>query len=52
MRSKGEIEEQWNKAQDQEERGGTQWPGMTYEQGVAEALSWVLENTESKPMDD
>ena len=31
--------------------GSTQWPGMTYEQGVENALRWVLEGS-ANPMED
>ena len=31
--------------------GSTQWPGMTYEQGVENALRWVLEGGDN-PMED
>lgn len=31
--------------------GSTQWPGMTYEQGVENALRWVLEGSDN-PMED
>ena len=31
--------------------GSTQWPGMTYEQGVEHALRWVLEGGDN-PMED
>jgi hypothetical protein len=32
--------------------GTTEWPGMTYEQGVEAALRWVTGETQSNPMDD
>jgi hypothetical protein len=47
-----EIDEQVNLAQDQEEKGGSQWPGMTYEQGVSAALLWVTGNSPTKPMEE
>ena len=31
---------------------GTRWPGMTYEQGVAEALRWVVGLSDQRPLDD
>lgn len=52
MPTNEEITDQMELARDQEEKGGSKWPNMTYEQGVAEALSWVLELTPSQPMED
>lgn len=31
---------------------GTRWPGMTYEQGVAEALRWVIGQNDKNPLTD
>jgi hypothetical protein len=50
--SREEIEEQLNLAQEQVEKGGTKWPSMSYEQGVAETLMWITGNTGTKPMED
>lgn len=47
-----EITDQLELARDQEAKGGSQWPNMTYEQGVAEALSWVQGLTPTKPMEE
>lgn len=52
MPSDEEITDQLELARAQEEKGGSQWPNMTYEQGVAEALSWVQELTPTKPMEE
>ena len=30
----------------------SRFPGMTYEQGVRNALDWVLEETDDDPLDD
>jgi len=44
-----EIEDAINRAYASE---GTRWPGMTYEQGVAEALRWCSGQTELHPLSD
>ena len=44
-----EIEDAINQAYASE---GTRWPGMTYEQGVAEALRWCSGQTELHPLSD
>lgn len=46
------VEEQLNKAWDQINEGGTNWPAMSYEQGVAAALDWITGNNEDLPMED
>ena len=30
----------------------SRWPGMTYEEGVYQALRWVMGETENNPMED
>lgn len=52
MPTSEEITEQLDLAREQEAKGGSQWPDMTYEQGVAEALAWVQELTPTKPMEE
>lgn len=32
--------------------GASKWPGMSYEQGVSNALRWVLGDEETAPMED
>jgi hypothetical protein len=51
MKTKREIEDQIAETFDQMENG-TRWPGMSYEEGVRNALDWVIGNTDTKPMDD
>lgn len=46
-----EIEDQANAAVEQMDMG-SKWPGMSYEQGVANALNWVLGNESMPPMDE
>lgn len=50
MRDEEEINEQLNRAAAAAEKGGTRYRGMTYEQGVEEALLWVTENTNEPPI--
>lgn len=52
MRTALEIEDQIGEAQDKIAEGGSNWPGMTYEEGVAAALLWVTEDRDEKPMED
>jgi hypothetical protein len=51
MRTEDEIKEQIDVAED-ESMNGTKFPGMSYEDGIIEALNWVLEIYEDKPMDN
>ena len=51
-RTQEEIEEVMNAAVEQEEQGGTKWHGMTYEQGIAAALNWILGFSNDNPMQD
>ena len=52
MRAQSEIDAQMNKASDAIEKGTTNWPGMTYEDGVSAALSWVSGLDIPPPMDN
>lgn len=36
-----QINEALNQCAEQADRGRSQWPGMTYEQGVEAALRWM-----------
>ncbi len=40
-RTEDEINDVLNRCIESEETGESQWPGMTYEQGVKAALEWV-----------
>jgi len=40
-RTEEEINDVLNRCIESEETGVSQWPGMTYEQGVKAALEWV-----------
>jgi hypothetical protein len=35
-----------------EDEGSSRWPGMTYEQGVAAALAWVLGESSLPPLSE
>jgi hypothetical protein len=51
-RTDKEIDEQLNVASEHINDGTVAWPGMSYEQGVQNALDWVLGNNDDPPMDD
>jgi hypothetical protein len=46
-----EIDAVLNKAAEQTEKGGTKWPGMSYEQGVENAILW-MQGVYDNPMDE
>lgn len=52
VRSADEIDDVLNRCADQENAGGSAWPGMTYEQGVSNALRWAVGHTDDNPMED
>lgn len=49
--SEYEIEDQLAEAINSMD-SGSKWPGMSYEEGVAAALRWVLGHSENRPMED
>lgn len=52
MKDEKEIEEACERAaklNDYAEEHGSRWRAMTYEQGLREALDWVLDNIEEDP---
>lgn len=51
-RSAEEVQQQMDEAGAKVAEGGSQYPAMSYEEGVDYALRWVLGETEDKPMDD
>lgn len=51
MRSQEEIEAQFEEAVAITAEGRSQYPGMTYEQGVRDAMAWVLEESDDAPME-
>jgi hypothetical protein len=50
-RTQAEIDEQLNEAAEGVD-GGTKWPGMSYEDGVQNALLWVIGAASTPPMED
>jgi hypothetical protein len=53
MRSESEIKHEHNRVDPEAAAGGpSMWPGMSYEQGVDNALRWVLGESDDAPMDD
>lgn len=46
------IEDQRTAAEVIASEGRTRYPSMTYEQGVRDALQWVLGEAEEGPMED
>ena len=50
-RMQAEIDEILNRCSEQEDEGGSRWPGMTYEQGVSAALRWVTKETDMYPLE-
>lgn len=52
MRMDDEINEQRNRAMNVANAVGTKFRGMTYEQGVDDALAWVTEDDTDKPLND
>jgi hypothetical protein len=52
QRSDDEINEVLNKADDVLETGRSRYPGMTYEEGVANAIRWLLGHHEDNPIED
>ena len=48
-RTEGEICELMNRCEDKIMEGGSRFFGMTYEQGVVEALRWVVGEQDEYP---
>lgn len=51
-RTDEQIDEQLTAAMESVDNGTTNWPGMTYEQGVDNALRWVTGQSNDPPMED
>ena len=47
-----QIDEQLEKAEAVIQEGGSNVPGMTYEEGVAYALRWALGHDDAEPMEE
>jgi hypothetical protein len=50
VRTQQEIEELLSDAVEAECNGESQFPGMTYEQGVSETLRWLLDRSVPSPL--
>lgn len=50
-RTEKEIDELLNKCSEAEENGDTSYPGMSYEQGIKNALEWALGYTNDNPLE-
>ena len=48
-RTKQEIDDVLNQAAEQQDEGGSRFPGMTYEDGLANALRWVIGDDDDNP---
>ena len=46
-----QIDDVLNKCAEQADEGGSRWPGMSYEEGVAEAIRW-MQGDGPNPMED
>lgn len=51
-RSNEEIDELLNRCADAESDGKSQYPGMTYEQGMLAGIEWLLGVTDEPPFED
>lgn len=49
-RTNKQVDDVCNEACEAECQGRSQWPGMTYEQGVQAALMWVTGQSDDNPM--
>ncbi len=52
VRDQLEIDALIGKCIDQQSSGVSRFPGMTYEQGIREALEWVIGDTDDDPLPD
>ena len=50
-RSEEEINEQLNKASDGMDNG-SKYPGMSFEEGVSEAIRWIIGDLEDAPFSE
>lgn len=52
MPTQQQTEEILSECYTQIDKGGTKYPGMTYEEGVEAAIRWFTGETEDSPMED
>ncbi len=51
-RDEAEIDDVLNRCADADNTGQSQYPGMTYEQGIRAGVEWLLGIIEESPFDD
>ncbi len=49
VRTEGEINELLNAVEDKIDEGGSRFRGMTYEDGIRDALMWAIGDQEDHP---
>lgn len=47
-----QIQDQIAEAEESVMEGNSQWPGMSYEEGVSAALRWAIGESQDRPMDE
>lgn len=52
MRTEDEVNDLLNQCVEAEDSGRSKFPGMTYEQGVRNAIDWLTGNSDDNPMAD
>ncbi len=46
-----DIDAVLNECAEQEDKGGSRFPGMTYEQGVRAGIDWLIGNVPEPPLE-
>jgi len=52
VRDEKEAHELIDKISETQETSGSNFPGMSYEEGIKGVIDWLSGNTDSNPMDD
>lgn len=52
VRTDQEINQLLNQCTEAEEMSTTKFPGMSYEQGIKEAINWLTGNSICNPLDE
>jgi hypothetical protein len=50
-RSNKQVDDLLNKCSEQEDEGGSAFPGMTYEQGVKAGIEWIMNEDSEYPLE-
>ena len=50
-RTDEETNDLLNKCDEQENKGGSAYPGMTYEQGIRAGINWIVGNQDENPLE-